>query len=262
MGRAVIGNGEGRRVHLESPRAQVAGRELLRRYWQSWRAGRSATTISFPVTSAESPRAVRSSTSGACGVSMANTPSRPRLQGARVTAVDIFGPTPEFERKKRERHSRVEFVLGDVTDPRTIQARSAARTCSARVLLPSPEPVRPVDRAQAAAVKPHPAHVDHSRDQRHAERGGLLSEADGQGPCVVGLIAARPAASGRHFPAPFDPDNGYRKLVLGTHAVARASMLDVSGFRVEQEWPEPSPGPIRAGPRRRLLTGCRALWSA
>src|SRR5436190_24115207 len=29
----------------------------------------------------------------------------------KVTAVDVFGPTPEFDEKHRERRSRVEFVL-------------------------------------------------------------------------------------------------------------------------------------------------------
>jgi hypothetical protein len=29
-----------------------------------------------------------------------------------VTAVDVFGPTPEFEAKRRERQSSVRFILG------------------------------------------------------------------------------------------------------------------------------------------------------
>jgi SAM-dependent methyltransferase len=37
-----------------------------------------------------------------------------------VKAVDIFGPTPEFEAKKRARDSSVEFILGDATHADTI----------------------------------------------------------------------------------------------------------------------------------------------
>jgi 2-polyprenyl-3-methyl-5-hydroxy-6-metoxy-1,4-benzoquinol methylase len=37
-----------------------------------------------------------------------------------VTAVDVFGPTPEFEEKRKARHSRVRFVLGDITRLDTI----------------------------------------------------------------------------------------------------------------------------------------------
>ena len=39
-----------------------------------------------------------------------------------VKAVDVFGPTPEFEQKRIERGSRVEFVLGDITRPETLAA--------------------------------------------------------------------------------------------------------------------------------------------
>jgi len=37
-----------------------------------------------------------------------------------VTAVDVFGPTPEFEEKHRARGSRVTFALGDVTRAETL----------------------------------------------------------------------------------------------------------------------------------------------
>ena len=38
---------------------------------------------------------------------------------ARVVAVDVFGPTPEFEQKRAATRSRVEFVLGDITRAET-----------------------------------------------------------------------------------------------------------------------------------------------
>jgi hypothetical protein len=37
-----------------------------------------------------------------------------------VKAVDVFGPTPEFDEKRRARGSRVEFVLGDITRLETL----------------------------------------------------------------------------------------------------------------------------------------------
>jgi len=39
-----------------------------------------------------------------------------------VVAVDVFGPTPEFEEKQRARRSRVRFVLGDITRQSTLEA--------------------------------------------------------------------------------------------------------------------------------------------
>jgi hypothetical protein len=41
--------------------------------------------------------------------------------GARsIKGVDVFGPTPEFEAKKRTRNSAVEFILGDASHPETV----------------------------------------------------------------------------------------------------------------------------------------------
>jgi SAM-dependent methyltransferase len=37
-----------------------------------------------------------------------------------VKAVDVFGPTPEFEQKRDARRSRVEFILGDITRNATL----------------------------------------------------------------------------------------------------------------------------------------------
>ena len=37
-----------------------------------------------------------------------------------VKGVDVFGPTPEFEEKKKNRSSNVEFVLGDICQASTI----------------------------------------------------------------------------------------------------------------------------------------------
>lgn len=37
-----------------------------------------------------------------------------------VKAVDVFGPTPEFEEQRRARGSSVEFILGDIGQPDTI----------------------------------------------------------------------------------------------------------------------------------------------
>ena len=39
-----------------------------------------------------------------------------------VKAVDVFGPTPEFEQKRLTRNSRVEFILGDITRRETLDA--------------------------------------------------------------------------------------------------------------------------------------------
>ncbi len=44
-----------------------------------------------------------------------------KLGATVVKGVDVFGPTPEFEDKKKERNSSVEFILGDITSADTIK---------------------------------------------------------------------------------------------------------------------------------------------
>jgi hypothetical protein len=38
-----------------------------------------------------------------------------------IKGVDVFGPTPEFTKKKSDRNSKVEFILGDITNPKTLE---------------------------------------------------------------------------------------------------------------------------------------------
>ena len=59
----------------------------------------------------------------------------------RVVAVDVFGPTPEFDEKHRTRYSRVQFVLGDVTRRQTLEAIGHAEVVfCAGVLYHHPSP--------------------------------------------------------------------------------------------------------------------------
>jgi hypothetical protein len=62
--------------------------------------------------------------------------------GARsVKAVDVFGPTPEFDEKHRLRGSSVEFILGDATRPETIEQIGPAEVVlCAGVLYHHPSP--------------------------------------------------------------------------------------------------------------------------
>jgi len=59
----------------------------------------------------------------------------------RVKAVDVFGPTPEFEAKKQARNSSVEFILGDATHPDTLDRIGVAEIVfCAGVLYHHPSP--------------------------------------------------------------------------------------------------------------------------
>jgi hypothetical protein len=59
-----------------------------------------------------------------------------------VKALDVFGPTPEFDEEHRARSSRVEFILGDATEPEVIERVGVADVVfCAGVLYHTPSPI-------------------------------------------------------------------------------------------------------------------------
>ena len=156
-----------------------------------------------------------------------------------VIGVDVFGPTPEFEQKRRERDSRVRFLLGDATDPRTIaQVGDVDVVFCAGVLYHHPSPfdllvalrricrttlilrtsvIPEVDGLPNAAVFfPHLS--DRARAQWNLSSLGLRHQ--------VGI-------SDR-----FDPAQGYSNWLWGLSPSCLRSMLQMAGFRVDEEFGE------------------------
>jgi hypothetical protein len=152
----------------------------------------------------------------------------------------VFGPTPEFERKKRERHSRVEFVLGDVTDPRTLHAIGEADVVfCAGVLYHHPSPFDLLTALRSVCR------------QTLILRTSTIPEVHGL-PNAAVFFPKLPAGA-RHLwqlsrlglkhqagiSGPFDPAGGYGNWFWGLTPSCVRSMLEVCGFVVQHEWPEP-----------------------
>jgi hypothetical protein len=103
---------------LKSPRGRLL--------WQRWRAWRGDSIGNY----AYLPNYIRGYAPGksfvdiGCmwGVDGEYAFLAEEMGATRVKGVDVFGPSPEFERKRRARGSAVEFILGDATHPRTIAA--------------------------------------------------------------------------------------------------------------------------------------------
>jgi hypothetical protein len=101
---------------LKFPRANVL--------WRRWMARRGAAIGNY----GDLPRLVREHAPGksfadiGCmwGVNGEFAFLAEEAGATRVAAVDVFGPTPEFESKHAELQSTVEFVLGDVTRTETL----------------------------------------------------------------------------------------------------------------------------------------------
>lgn len=156
-----------------------------------------------------------------------------------VKAVDVFGPTPEFEQTRFDRRSRVEFILGDVTDPQTLaRIGSVDVVFCAGVLYHHPSPfdllvalrqicrttlilrtstIPEVDGLPNAAVF-FPMLKDRDRPLWNLSRLGLRHQA--------GISDA------------FRPNDGYGNWFWGLTPSCLRSMLEVAGFRVDEQWEE------------------------
>jgi hypothetical protein len=158
---------------------------------------------------------------------------------ARVTAVDVFGPTPEFERKKQERHSRVDFVLGDVVDPRTLTAIGPTDVVlCAGVLYHHPSPFDLL-----VALRSICRHTLILRTSTIPEMKGFPNAA-----VFFPRLAARDRQLWqlsrlglRHqagISEEFNPDDGYGNWFWGLTPSCLRSMLNVAGFEIDEQWEE------------------------
>lgn len=156
-----------------------------------------------------------------------------------VKAVDVFGPTPEFERKRRDRCSKVEFILGDVTDPGLVRAigpmdvvlcagvlyhhpspfdlLAALRTMCRSTLILRTSTIPEIDGLPNAAVF-FPQLPPNERRMWQLERLGLLNQ--------VGISG------------PFDPAQGYGNWFWGLTPTCLRSMVEIAGFRIDEEYEE------------------------
>ena len=152
-----------------------------------------------------------------------------------VKGVDVFGPTPEFEAKRRERKSAVEFVLGDCTQPETIARVGAADVVlCAGVLYHLPAPydllvaLRQICRKTLIlrtstipeiAGLPNAAVFFPMLTAEHRKMWNLSS---------LGLLHQEGISNA------FDPEQGYSNWFWGLTPSALRSMVETAGFRVEQ----------------------------
>ncbi|HXG91546.1 MAG TPA: DUF1698 domain-containing protein [Blastocatellia bacterium] len=100
---------------------KMSGANWAWRYWRSWRGEEVGSYNRLP-------EYIRSFAPGhsfvdvGCmwGVNGEHAFIAEEAGATAVKAVDVFGPTPEFEAKKKARNSAVEFILGNATQPDVI----------------------------------------------------------------------------------------------------------------------------------------------
>lgn len=155
-----------------------------------------------------------------------------------VKAVDVFGPTPEFEARHRAAASSVEFVLGDVSSPEALERIGVADVVlCAGVLYHHPSPfdllvalrricgrtlilrtwaIPEVEGLPNAAVY-FPGLDESQRRLWDLSKRGVQQTGIADG---------------------FDPAAGYGNWFWGLTPSCLVSMVETAGFRVEQRRPE------------------------
>jgi SAM-dependent methyltransferase len=150
-----------------------------------------------------------------------------------VKAVDVFGPTPEFQEAHQQRHSGVEFVLGDIAAPETLSRVGQVDVVfCAGVLYHHPSPfdllvalrricrhtlilrtstIPEVPGLPNAAVF-FPMLGAEARQLWNLKRLGLLTQAG--------------------ITEPFKPEDGYGNWFWGLTPSCLESLLSCAGFRV------------------------------
>lgn len=107
-------------------KVRLLKRPRLNVLWRRWRASRGEPVGNYH----ELPALIRRHAPGrsfadiGCmwGVNGEHAFLAEEAGATSITAVDVFGPTPEFEEARTRRGSRVQFVLGDVTRGETLDA--------------------------------------------------------------------------------------------------------------------------------------------
>lgn len=219
---------------------QPAG-SYIWRYWQAWR-GRIVGSYS------DLPEYVRQYSAGASftdvgcmwGVNGAYAFMAEEAGATTIKGIDTFGPTPEFEQERKKRQSKVEFVLGDITEEITLEKTGIADTVlCAGVLYHHPNPFEmlvalrqicrqtlilrtfaiPENKAIRNSAVLFPYLSDDQRDLWNLERQGLAKQ--------LGIGNA------------FRPEDGYGNYFWGMTPSCIRSLLRLAGFTVRRQAAEP-----------------------
>ena len=155
--------------------------------------------------------------------------------GARsVKGVDMFGPTPEFEAKKQERNSSVEFILGDAAHPETIARVGVVDIVfCAGVLYHHPSPfdlLVALRRMCHRTLILRTSTIPEMKEIPNAAVYFPMLEAEDRRLWNLSSLGVDRQVG---ITDGFEPDQGYGNWFWGLTPSCLASLLETAGFRVE-----------------------------
>ena len=151
-----------------------------------------------------------------------------------VKAIDVFGPTPEFERKRAERGSRVEFILGDITRRETLAAVGEVDVVfCAGVLYHHPSPfdlLAALRRICRETLILRTSTIPEARGLPNAAVYFPMLDAKGR---ELWNLRSLGLAHQAGISSPFEPAAGYGNWFWGLTPSCLESLLKTAGFRVD-----------------------------
>ncbi|MEA2330227.1 MAG: tRNA (mo5U34)-methyltransferase [Thermoleophilaceae bacterium] len=157
-----------------------------------------------------------------------------------VKGIDVFGPTPEFEAKKRERGSAVEFILGDVSHPETIARVGVADVVfCAGVLYHHPSPFDLVTALRRICGQTLILRTSTIPEIKSLPNAAVFYPM--LAPEQRGLWNLSSAGVGRQVGITdgFEPHQGYGNWFWGMTPSCVHALLETAGFRVDYRATEP-----------------------
>jgi SAM-dependent methyltransferase len=210
----------------------AAGERLWRR-WRAWRHGSVGSIDSLPGFIAEhSPGRSFADVGCMWGVNGWYSFLAEEAGATSVKGIDVFGPTPEFEAARAERQSRVEFVLGDITQPDTIVRVGVCDVVfCAGVLYHHPSPydlLVALRRICGSILILRTATIPEVRGLAHAAVYWPMLPADQRKLWTLGRTTGKQVG----LTAEFEPEQGYGNWFWGMTPSCVRALLRTAGFRV------------------------------
>ena len=152
----------------------------------------------------------------------------------RIVAVDVFGPTPEYDEKHRARQSSVEFVLGDITRAETLARVGAVDVVfCAGVLYHHPSPfdlLVALRRVCRETLILRTSTIPEVRGLPNAAVYFPMLDAKGRELWNLKSLGVLHQAGISHE---FQPKDGYGNWFWGLTPSCLESLLKTAGFRVD-----------------------------
>lgn len=207
-------------------------------WWRRWRSGRGETVGNY----AALPDYIRTFAPGrsfadiGCmwGVNGEFSFIAEEAGATRVVAVDVFGPTPEFEEKRRARGPRVEFLLGDITRRSTREAVGVVDVVfCAGVLYHHPSPydlLVALRRICGQTLILRSSTIPEVRGLPNAAVFFPMLDARGRELWNLKTLGVQHQAG---ISNAFQPSEGYGNWFWGLTPSCLESLLQIAGFRVD-----------------------------